>query len=301
MLCFVDLINCQKMFQIRKGCGNFMFFFKINLLEWWGVDQVIVGLFGVYVMCQIDVGVFVDVVCEDFVVVVVCYDSVFCLFCVQIQYFVQSIFGIQQMVDFWSGWVCRCVQSCDVVRSNIQFFCSDQSVQSLMNDVVLVVVVVMYQWVEWFFGYDFWQNNVVIWVCEVCMLCCQSGCVSGVNVICVGQEQLNSFGISFDWYWFIRDVVCVEEVCEVQFGGCIGLDINSCVVQFFCRGYVQCGWNYEVLIVVVVYIDEFKFQVNVMREGLCGVMCQYVDFVCCQCGEMSFIGGRNEFDCGGVI
>ena len=120
--------------------------------------------------------------------------------------------------------------------------------------------------------------------------------VGGVNVTCASKILLLAFGVGFDRNRLVADIVGAEVVGQVQLGCGAGLDTNGRTVQILGRRNTQFTRDKETLAVIVVHADKFELEVNIAREGPCGVAGQHVDFAGCQRGKACLTSRRHEFN-----
>lgn len=156
--------------------------------------------------------VWINVGVEGFFVVINYFDDVVSLVVVEVDVFIESVFNIEYMFD---GWVVGVFYFVNVCRCDVYFFGVEYCVEGLFCNVELFIVVLMNNWIKWFFGNDFWQNYVVVWVGQFQMLSVQIGSVCGVDVVMVcviGSYNFIGFFEGDDFVWY---VVCMEIVSNV--------------------------------------------------------------------------------------
>ena len=184
----------------------------------------------------------------------------------------------------------------DVRFGDAFFFGDQQRIVGPANDVAPVVVAMAHDRAERFLGDDLRQDDVVFGIRQGGAAGGQTRSVGGVGVAGTGQILALRFRVVLHGDGGIADVVELEEVGQVQFGGGAGLDADGCAVQFLGRRNTEVLLHHEALTVVVVHRNEIELKVVIAREGPGRVADQHVNFARSQRGEAGLRGQRDELD-----
>ena len=127
---------------------------------------------------------------------------------------------------------------------------------------------------------------------------CKARRIGGKGIAGPGFILALRFGIVGNRHRGIGDVVRLEKVGQVQFGGGAGLDADGGTIQFLGRRHAQLFLHHEALTVVIVDGDEIELQVVVARKGPGRIADQQVNLARRQRGKPGFAGGRHIFHLG---